>query len=193
MPPDETVWCADPHTVAKQRIYRKYFQAWFPIVQQGFDCGATYAEGFAGPGEYKNGHSGSPLNAVSAALRCARPPSRDRPVGFVFIEARKDRVDHLNGLLRRELNTLDDGSLADRGVRLSVVKGKCEEDLPGALNVQRSWGRPLLVVLDTWGAGVSYRLLKKIGSMRSSEVIVTFEPQHFVRFASHPEHFGDSI
>ena len=53
--PQETVWDRDPHTGAKHEMLRRYLAAWFPILLQGGFSGVTYAEGFAGPGEYKAG------------------------------------------------------------------------------------------------------------------------------------------
>ena len=42
----------------------------------------------------------------------------------------------------------------------------------------------MLVVLDTWGGGVSYDLICKVAENPNSEVIITLQPQYFSRFAS---------
>lgn len=46
-----------------------------------------------------------------------------------------------------------------------------------------AWGRPMLVVLDTWGGSVPIGLIRRIATNVSSEVIVTIQPQYFTRFA----------
>lgn len=32
MPPKETIWIAEPHTIAKHRILRKYLDGWLPVI-----------------------------------------------------------------------------------------------------------------------------------------------------------------
>jgi len=61
-------WPAEPHTLAKIIILRKYLDAWFPIVGRGFPGRAIYyIDGFAGPGRYATGEAGSPVVALEAA------------------------------------------------------------------------------------------------------------------------------
>jgi three-Cys-motif partner protein len=61
-----TVWPAEPHTLVKHKILRRYVQAWFPILtQQAQNLRRQYGnldsreilfiDGFAGPGEYEGG------------------------------------------------------------------------------------------------------------------------------------------
>ena len=70
MPPKKfpTIWNAPPHTIAKIKILRAYLVAWFQILgrsRRGQEL--LYVDGFAGPGEYVNYPTGSPLAALSAA------------------------------------------------------------------------------------------------------------------------------
>src|SRR6266446_2858127 len=99
-----TTWAADPHTLAKHAILRRYLQAWFPILTQQASALARqfgkapnrevlFIDGFAGPGEYTNGKEGSPVIALKAALNHAI--AFPIPVRMMFIEERPDRFQHL--------------------------------------------------------------------------------------------------
>lgn len=195
--PRGVLWDPDPHTAAKHRVYRRYLDAWFPILLHSpltaDGRGVTYAEGFAGPGEYTDGSPGSPIIALRAALTCLTPPSPSRPARFLLVEDDRSRTEHLKTVVARELRGLDERALATRGLTVDIRSGRCEETLPAMLDDHRVWGKPLLVVLDTWGSAVDFALLRRIGTSRSAEVIVTIQPIHFARFASDPTHFGDRV
>lgn len=193
--PDGVLWERDPHTAAKHRVYERYFQAWFPILLQsayGRD-GVTYAEGYAGPGEYKDGSPGSPLIAIRCALRSQCPPQRDRLARFLLLEEDPLRADHLKQLLLQELGSLDSGVLRGRGLVVDSRQGSCREDLIPLLDLYQVWNKPLLLVLDTWGSGVDFTLIQRVAVSRAAEVIITMQPSQFVRFASDPNHYGDRV
>jgi three-Cys-motif partner protein len=61
-----TVWPLEPHTAMKHEILRRYFQAWLPILAQTSGR-VVYIDGFAAPGEYRNGEDGSPVIVLKAA------------------------------------------------------------------------------------------------------------------------------
>ena len=64
-----------------------------------------------------------------------------------------------------------------------VEEGKCESVLEPALDDAKAWRSPIIAILDSWGnAPVPHRLIERIARNPGSEVIVTFKPQHFVRF-----------
>ncbi len=193
--PSEVLWDRELHTAAKHKVYETYFNAWFPILLQSRYArgGITYAEGFAGPGEYADRSPGSPLIALRSALQCAAPPTPRRPVNFLLAERDGNRLYHLRGLLESELGSLDPTYLRSRGLTVDAREGDCETVLPRLLSEHQAWHKPMLVILDTWGAAVSFSLLRRIAGSKSAEAIVTIQPQHFVRFATDPEHFGDNI
>jgi three-Cys-motif partner protein len=97
--PDSLLWERDLHTEAKHRLYKRYLQAWYRILLHSFPRGVTYADGFAGPGEYIGGHPGSPVIAVRAALESDPPPTRQKPVYLLFAEKDERRAAHLRGVL----------------------------------------------------------------------------------------------
>ena len=57
-----------PHTRAKHTILDRYLGAWFPILATQSKQ-LVYFDGFAGPGRYAGGETGSPLIALNAARR----------------------------------------------------------------------------------------------------------------------------
>ena len=61
--PKETVWKIEEHTIAKHQILSNYLKAWFPIISR-FNNTMNYIDGFAGPGVYSKGESGSPVVAL---------------------------------------------------------------------------------------------------------------------------------
>lgn len=52
---DDTLWPLEPATEAKHRLYKRYLDAWWPIMLQPNKSGwsrphVTYVDAFAGPG-----------------------------------------------------------------------------------------------------------------------------------------------
>jgi three-Cys-motif partner protein len=192
VPPTTVLWPLDPHTEAKHRIYTRYLKAWFPILlSQG--RGVTYAEGFAGPGQYTGGEPGSPILALRTLLAGRRRATPAAPAYFLLSDADKKRCEYLRDRLIGELGTLDPAALRRRGLVVDVREGQCEGVIPQMFRDHQVIDRPLLAIFDTWGSAVAFDLLSRIARVRGAEVIVTIQPQHFARFAADPEHFGDTI
>ena len=94
-------WDADMHTKAKHAVYEKYLSKWTPIMLRGFGANITYAEGFSGPGVYKDGGPGSPVLALLSVLRdseCRRLAAQGR-MRFVFVDHDQRCVDRLRSEL----------------------------------------------------------------------------------------------
>src|SRR5262245_14060597 len=94
-------WPCVAHTGAKHDIYRRYLERWFPILLTGKKPfpSVTYAEGFAGPGVYKDGEPGSPVIAMKALMDKVSP--HQGVARFVFIDDEQRCVDMLPGQLLR--------------------------------------------------------------------------------------------
>lgn len=182
----DTLWRLEPATAAKHRLYKKYLDAWWPILlQPSASTGrswphVTYVDAFAGPGEYVGGEEGSPVFALDRLLRHDAAPrmqlKRER-VHVILTEERRDRFEHLKALLTRRFGPLD---------RLPVtVIPRCAEagTATGALlSATGAWRYPVLAVFDSWGnVGVPLSLIRQLAQNPASEVIVTFGPNWFNR------------
>src|SRR5688572_17162372 len=127
--PTATLWERDPHTAAKHQMLGAYLQAWFPIIASSFgSAGLTYVDAFAGPGQYTGGEVGSPLIVLMQARR-PDVSGHGCPIRMLFIEARKDRFEHLCALI----NARYPPSSRPPQWRLRPVLGRCEELLVPAL------------------------------------------------------------
>src|SRR5690242_16580737 len=97
--PSTVIWQLEPHTRAKHEILKRYLQAWMPILSQGKFPELLYIDGFAGPGEYKNGEDGSPIIALKTAL--GYNPPLTAKMHFLFVEKDKSRAAHLNSIIQQ--------------------------------------------------------------------------------------------
>ncbi|UCN14606.1 three-Cys-motif partner protein TcmP [Cellulomonas iranensis] len=178
----EVPWGIAPHTQAKHRIYEGYLRRWFPILLSK-NPSVTYAEGFSGPGVYTGGEPGSPIIAVRALLDQVPADKLTRKsVMFVFTDDDQRCVDLLNRQFRANFPRRP---LSEEQMPFIVRKGRCDEALGPALKEVGAWGHPILAVLDSWGnVPVGFDLIRRVANNRSSEVIVTFLPEHFLRFVT---------
>lgn len=183
--PSTVPWDRDPHTAAKHAVYDRYLRKWWPIMVQSFDGNVTYAEGFAGPGVYTDRSPGSPVIAFRALLANSGLRTKVNPARLLFVDADQRCVDLL---CRRLVDAVNPDWTLDRWrnearIHVEVRKGRCEPTLEQLLTEHDAWGHPILAVLDTWGGAVSAQLIKRFADNKSSEVIVTIQPQYFARFA----------
>lgn len=180
--PKDTVWPLDPHTQAKHLIIRKYLDAWYPICAGGQFKEFTYAEGFAGPGVYSGGEPGSPVIALDVFLRRSRLLSSDQRLNVLLIEKRGDRVDEL----RRQVTKKVD-KYGGQPAQLCVTfrEDDCATALLPALQDLSPRRSPFFAVLDGWGGPdpIPLEIARSAAKRPGGEVLVTFQPQHLVRFA----------
>lgn len=187
--PTAIVWERDPHTEAKHDILRRYLQAWYPIMLQAGFPGVTYAEGFAGPGEYSKGEPGSPVIALEESLDRAGVVGIGKPLRFALVEERKDRLDHLRQLIRNRWPQAQ----RPANVQIQGKSGLCENEFLPLLTRLKAFGDPIFANLDAWGADIPYSVVARIGANRSSEVSVTLTTEYFQRFAADPNVPGDDV
>jgi three-Cys-motif partner protein len=179
------LWELEPATAAKHRLYRRYLDAWWPVLLQPSQRNGarwrrvTFLDAFAGPGRYVGGEEGSPVFTLDRLLnhtaveRMALSPGR---VCLVFTERDRARYEHL-----REELTSRFGSLRDLPVRVEVHCADAR-DSESLLTRVGAWGNPILAIFDSWGnVGVPLSLAARIAHNRSSEVITTFGPNWFNR------------
>ena len=163
--------------------------AWFPIMASRFrDTGITFFDGFAGPGEYKNSRDSSPTIAMDQALRDAvtRYGTQTR---LIFVEADRRRFEHLENLLDSRFPL----TIRPSGLVVRVRHGKCDDLFERAIAEVGGWDGPVFANLDGWGADVDYGIVQQIAQQPSSEVLVTFKDQFFIRFAGGGQRAGERV
>ncbi len=185
----DTIWEAEPHTIAKHRILTSYLQAWAPIMSRYLQrVGTTgrrllFVDGFAGPGIYANGHDGSPVLSINAILdHTVKLPV---PLRFVFIEEDKDRYN----ILEKKINSLNEEiDKSDSIDKVSVQRGDCESILNPWLDKYDEDGKdlgPAFFFLDQFGySDVSMDLIKRILKHQSCEVFTYLNWSNLSRFIS---------
>lgn len=185
----DTVWKAEPHTVAKIALLSAYLKAWLSILGTSrFRRGQEilYVDGFAGPGEYTNHPTGSPIAAVEAATSVLNTHGAKWTAGDVycaFVDQDTDRIENL----RRKLTTLQ----THARVHTSAHPTTFVEGL-GAIRAARprpfTQADPLFVFIDPFGAtGAPFTAVAEILRSRSSEVLINLDADGIARIF----HAGD--
>ena len=187
--PTGILWERDLHTEAKHTLLHRYMSAWFPIMARKFhDTGITFFDGFAGPGEYTNAQDSSPAIAMEQALRsdvkCTGTQTR-----LVFVEDQLGRAEHLRNLLDVRFPP----ATRPPGLVVRVHRGKCGDLYEQVIAEVGGWAGPVFANLDGWGVDTNYEIVQRIAQQQSSEVLVTFEDQFFIRFANGEQQAGERV
>jgi three-Cys-motif partner protein len=105
MTADNRLWKLEPHTVGKHLVLRRYLDAWFPIMGSSNER-ILFIDGFAGPGEYRDGEEGSPIIAIRSLVEHRSKGRVSAAVHFLLIEKDRERALHLSSLIERLIPTL---------------------------------------------------------------------------------------
>ena len=180
--PKTTVWDLKPHGRAKHEILKRYLQAWIPILSLGGFPRVLYIDGFAGPGCYSRGESGSPVIALRAALD--QQVKIRATVLFLFVEIKAVRAQVLQAVV-------NDIQLPSN-FRVKIAAGQTFEQAFGdLLRFYAERGKslpPTFAFIDPFGwAGAPFSVVKEIMSHPSCEVLVTFMYEEINRFIGHPD------
>ena len=180
--PRTTVWPLEDHTLGKHLVLRNYMDAWLPIVLKTYDR-ALFVDGFAGPGEYKNGEVGSPIIAMDALAEHAHHNLMKGLMDYIFIEEHAGRFAHLQSVIDGR-----DGSLPDF-CNVQPYNGSYHDVFPRLLDVIESESAvPTFVMIDPFGvSGVFMEQIETLMKYPSTEVYVSFMYDFISRFASRPE------
>ncbi|MGB8257408.1 MAG: three-Cys-motif partner protein TcmP [Pseudonocardiaceae bacterium] len=179
------LWELEPATAAKHRLYKRYMDAWWPILLQPSRSGyrrprVTYVDAFAGPGVYLGGEEGSPVFVLDRLLHhtaVSRMQLSRQRVRLVFVEKRRDRHNYLLSELTRRFGPLD-----ELPVSVVVRRGEAGAVTGLVLDELAAWGQPILGIFDSWGnVNVPLTLVQRIAHNPASEVITTFGPNWFSR------------
>lgn len=183
MAPTSVPWDAEPHTKMKHELYEKYLNRWMPIMARGWGGDVTYAEGFSGPGVYTDGAPGSPVIALRAILDDPKLRTTSREMRLLFVDHDRRCTTLLSERLTLAAAPVALQDLPKYGITVAIETGECVPTLEQLLTAHTAWGRPMLVVLDTWGSAVPLDLVRRVAENGNSEVIITILPQYFSRFA----------
>jgi three-Cys-motif partner protein len=150
----ELLWEREPHTKAKHDLLLAFFTKWLSIhssyfAGRGGGLVRVY-DGFAGPGQYAGGESGSPLILMRALCTNGNLRTRWSSVRYElrFVEKDVDRADHLEQKLQDFEEALDTrGPGWPSNVSWSVTRGRYEENVPEAVDEPSA----LFLFLDPFG------------------------------------------
>jgi three-Cys-motif partner protein len=190
-----TVWPAEPHTLAKHAILRRYLDAWFPILARQSAAirqlgraqtrEILFIDGFAGPGEYIGGEPGSPVIALKAALE--HQHTFPTPARLLFIEDRTDRFQNLQRVLAPHLERSQTSANVHA---VEPIHGDCDTELNRLLDEYEkqdlTFG-PALAFLDQFGYGsVSMNLIKRVLRYGQCEVFTYLDYKAMNRWITDP-------
>jgi three-Cys-motif partner protein len=191
--PTAVIWPLDPHTRVKHDILRRYLDAWYPIFMQTPWRSVTYAEGFAGSGVCEQGEEGSPVIAAGVFLRRRHFLDNGKELTMVLVEEDSRRLDQL----RHEMQAcVSRHGGTPRTMRIVYRHGECSARLLPALSETGARSGPIFAFLDSFGGpDVPLHIARAIGSVRSSEVFVTFGTSFLTRFGADEAHQqqGDEV
>ena len=187
----DILWDREDQTQGKHLILDTYLQGWFPILGNG-NSRILFIDGFAGPGEYRDGGQGSPL----VALECIR---RHRQAGrlanteavCLFIEQDAARVAHLRALLAARGD--------DEKTKIHLWEGTFEDNVGETLDYldeQKRRLAPAFVMIDPFGVkGIPMSLIERILANRRSECFISFMDEPMRRWHEHSafEHHLDEL
>lgn len=186
-----TVWQAEPHTLAKHGILKRYLQAWMAILSRQSaqvprgSKSILYVDGFAGPGIYAKNEPGSPIVAIRTALD--HQGNLPVPVRFLFIELDRDRFDSL----QRQIASLEpEFRNSEKVAGAEARRGDCTTVLSAlAENPDQLGGKfgPAMVFLDQFGySQVPIDLIGQIMRWEQCEVLSYLNWDHLNRYLSDP-------
>lgn len=191
-----TVWDADPHTLVKHAILRKYLDAWFPILtrqadrlRKSFRNGESreilFVDAFAGPGEYAGGQSGSPIIAIKAA--CEHKVEFPFPVRLVFNEHDPKRHARLQKVLDREIAKIRQKTQVIVDPPENEDCSVLIEKLLTQYSDRQSVFGPAMVFLDQFGySAVPMSMISEIMAHPECEVFALLDFREMNRWISDP-------
>jgi len=177
--PPETTWPLDPHTRGKHEVLKQYLSKWFPILGS-FSRKIAFVDGFAGPGQYSGGESGSPIIALDA-FRQHAARVKGKAV-FLFIEEKPDRASHLRKVIESQpplpANCSYEIATSDFEGKMTAIL----HSLPFGSNLA-----PAFMMLDPFGvSGMPMSLIARLLKSGKTELYITFMYEFIDRFKKTP-------
>jgi len=180
---DSVVWPLEPHTAGKHIVLRAYLNAWLPIL--GTTQGRVlFFDGFAGPGEYRDGEMGSPIIALDALKNHNARARMSAEIVFAFMEKNAARAAHLRTLVAPYEEGLPNS------VKIHIGEEECATSLSALLDNIEGRGKqmaPAFVMLDPFGVSdTPMALVGRVLSHPKSEVYISMMWEWINRFKSRP-------
>jgi three-Cys-motif partner protein len=177
------LWNAEPHTLAKIEIVRRYLFLWFRILGTSSNR-LAYIDGFSGPGRYLNSDQSSPTAALTGAKAAFDELVRARRIPkewfFYFIEREPELASRLRSVISE--------TVWPKEFQWEVKTGTFEEKLNAILDeLTKLPGGipPTFAFIDPFGAtGVPFTHVAKILKHRSCEVLINLDSDGIGRLAA---------
>jgi three-Cys-motif partner protein len=172
-----------PHTAAKHLLLKRYLDRWFPILGK-YNQRINYIDGFAGPGEYEGGETGSPLLAIEAAKYHVEHGTLapNVTINFIFVEANPDYARHLQGKL--------DALARPPQFKAGIIPGEFADVVASRLDELEKESKllaPTFAFVDPFGfSGIPFDLMARILAYPKCEVFVNIMIEFINRFLEHP-------
>lgn len=178
------LWARDAHTKAKHELLLAFFNKWVSIHSSYFasqESGGLVRiyDGFAGPGEYSGGESGSPLIIMRALCTNSNLRERWQRVRYDVHFVEKDRA--RAGNLQEKLDEFE-AAMRKTGpgwterVKWTVTCGRYEENVPQAVAEPSA----LFLFLDPFGYSHSPMTLTQDLVQQPKSDTLIFLPLSFV-------------
>jgi three-Cys-motif partner protein len=183
MSTEPVIWTRDAHTEAKHELLRAFFNKWVSIHSEYFAGRGgglvRIYDGFAGPGVYKGGESGSPLILMRALCTNPRLHERWGQVSYElhFVEKHPERATILKKKLEEFEEAMRGGPGWSNGVSWSVTCGNYEEHVPAPVLGRDS---ALFLFLDPFGYSHSPMTLTRDLVQQPKSDTLIFLPLSFV-------------
>ena len=168
------LWNAEPHTLAKIEIVRRYLFLWFRILGTRSNR-LAYIDGFSGPGRYLNSDQSSPIAALTSAKAAFDELIQSGRVltewYFYFIDEKAKFTSSLKiGIAE---------TAWPEQFKVDVQTGTFEGKLNGVLDRIRKLSSgmpPTFAFIDPFGAtGVPFTHVAQILKHRSCEVLINLD------------------
>jgi three-Cys-motif partner protein len=183
---EPVTWEREEHTKAKHEVLLAFFNKWVSIHSEHFSKRrgglVRIFDGFAGPGMYTGGESGSPLILLRALCTNPRLHQRWEAVRYElhFVEKDPDRATMLERKLHEFEAAMRNGPGWTDRVRWKVTCGRYEDNVPGTVIGNSA----LFLFLDPFGySHAPMTLTQDLIQQPKSDTLI-FLPLSFVnRFA----------
>lgn len=171
------------HSIGKHLVLDRYLKAWFPILARS-SSRLLFIDGFAGSGQYENGHFGSPIIAIDAVLEHHDKLLKGKEVVFFFIEPDKKRLDHLKQLINSRYQNLPDKitvKYSDKHFDNTIT------ELLDYIDEQNKRLEPCFAMIDPFGvSGAPMDVVRRLLENPKAEIYFSFMYQFINRFKSTP-------